>query len=761
MTDPSLTAALQVVYRLVEEGAPPNGIQPVDCGVYEEVIRELYDEYRSSVETTEILSKAGRSTDDPHQAAIANVRSLWAAHVRSPLPHQLPLIEAMRQVINGTLSRPRLGLIGIVDALQAAKDTAARRQLALDLVEDASALKPEELLRLKETLKTTFDIAPGWIREWVTAVKAAAKERQRRAAELIPAPAPSEAPEELRKTWPYLVLDGQMVFCAQRTDLFGAATVAQVPIADFHARIVEEHVGEDGRKVFLLDGETTHGRPWQLTMEAEDFADDRKLKAALTAAAGAQAPIAVGMAKHLGAAIQRLSGEIPSVKRYTRTGWADGVFLLPGRTIEGSTIILGRKLPYSIGEGAELDLGLQALESLLLSHGPTCGGPVLGFLLTPPLALPAGWRNERYGGFIAGRTGSLKSSLAQTAMCLYGPGFIRDDLLVKWGQGATNNALMAMAVAAYDLPFLIDNYKPNTGDGPKAFINLIHNIVEGGEKDRLNRSSELRDSRPVFAWPLVTGEDVPDKDPASLARVLVIPFSRPSNLEHLSKAQKLSMHLCAVGRAWIEWIEGEESTPIIAQAAERFDEVRREWANYLTTERPEMLNVLRVASNLATNELTWAIAEQHPALGSLMREHADAYYEGLTAIGKQMASYTAESSEAMQFIGMLRDMLTTDQAVLIDRGSRPGLDGSRMIGWKAEDNGAYLLMKSTRALMERHFGKDCLNQISERTLYSQLEELGYLMPGRDRATDVIWEHGKSQRVVRLTSQALGIGEIRD
>lgn len=750
----ALAAALQVVYRLVEDGAPPNGIQSADCGAYAELIQELYDEYHSSVQASQVLVAAGRSSEDPHQAAITNVRGLWAMQVRAALPHQLPLIEAMRRTVAGSLSRPRLGLLEIIEALQAAKDPGARRQLALDLVEDASALKPDELLRLKETLKTTFDIKPGWVNEWVNAVKQATKDRKQRAAELIPAPAPTEAPEETRQSWPYLVQDGRMVFCAQRSDMFGGSTIAQVPIADFHARIVEEHISEDGHKVFLLDGETMHGRPLQFTMEAEDFADDRKLKAALTAAAGAQAPIAVGMSKHLGAAIQRLSGEMPSIKRYTRTGWADGTFLLPGRPIEGTTIILSRKLPYSLSDEAHLDLGIQALEALLLSHTPQCGGPIVGFLLTPPLALPAGWRNERYGAFIAGRTGSLKSSLAQTAMCLYGPGFIRDDLLVKWGQGATNNALMAMAVAAYDLPFLIDNYKPNTGDGPKAFINLIHNIVEGGEKDRLQRNSELRDSRPVFAWPLVTGEDVPDRDPASLARVLVIPFSRPVDLSHLTKAQKLSPHLCAVGRAWIEWIESAESKPIITQAAERFDTVRREWASYLTAERPEMLNVLRVASNLATNELTWAIAEQHPALGPLMQRHAEAYYAGLTMIGKQMASYTAESSEAMQFIGMLRDMLTTGQAVLIERGNRPGLDGDRMVGWKSEDGGAYLLTKLARALMERHFGKDCLNQISERTMYSQLEELKYLVPGRERTTHLLREFSAVHRVIRLTPESL-------
>lgn len=755
MNDSALQSALHAVYHLVEQASPPNGIQPEDCGVYADLVHELYDEYASSLQAERMLVSAGRSTDDPHAAAITNVRSVWASHVRLGMAHEVPLIEAMRKAVAGSLGRPRMGLLEIIDALTNAKDAEARRKLTLDLVEDASALSPSDMLRLSETLKTTFQIPLAFIRDWKKAVLSVAKTRREAAASLVAAPEPAEADEAAKRTWPYLIDAGRIVFCAQRADMFGGSAVVRVPVADFTAKIVEEQVGEDGRKQFVIEGASITHRPFQLTMEAEEFADDKRLKAALTAAAGAQAPIAVGMAKHLGAAIQRLSGDIPSIKRYTRTGWADGVFLLPGRTIEGSTIVLGRKLPYGLGEGAQVELGLEGLEALILSHSPERGGPALAFLLTPPLALVAGWRNERYAFFVAGRTGSLKSSWSQCGMCLYGPGFIRDDLLVKWGQGATNNALMAMAVAAYDLPFLIDNYKPNTGDGPKAFINLIHNIVEGGEKDRLNRASELRDSRPVFAWPLVTGEDVPDHDPASLARVLVLPFARPDGVpEHLTKAQELSQHLSAVGHAWITWIEGDGKA-IVVQAAARFDAVRREWMEYLLGERPDMVNVLRVASNLATNELTWAIAEQHPQIGPLLQRYADPYFEGLKVIGTQMASYTAESLEATRFVGMLRDLLATDQAALIETTATPGLESERMIGWKAEDNGAYLLMKVARALMDRRFGKDCLGQISEKTLYSQLIDLGYLTPGRDKATVQLWAGGKNQRVIRLTAEALG------
>jgi hypothetical protein len=123
-------------------------------------------------------------------------------------------------------------------------------------------------------------------------------------------------------------------------------------------------------------------------------------------------------------------------------------------------------------------------------------------------------------------------------------------------------------------------------------------------------------------------------------------------------------------------------------------------------------------------------------------------------VALDMAKYTAEGLEAARFMGMLRDLLTTQQAVLIERGNRPGLDADRMVGWKADDGGAYILMQVARALMTRHFGKDCLNTISETTLYSQMKDLGYLISGKDKASTLIKELGAVQRVARLTPLAI-------
>jgi hypothetical protein len=264
-------------------------------------------------------------------------------------------------------------------------------------------------------------------------------------------------------------------------------------------------------------------------------------------------------------------------------------------------VSLPRKLPYAIDTAADLDLGKKALEALLQAMDPGCTTVAVTPAFQAPLARLADWHGERSGLFLAGRTGSLKSSFIQVVMSMYGAGFMRDDMLIKWGEGARRNAIMALATHAGDLPLLIDNYKPSTGGGARDLINLIHNILEGGEKDRLNRAAALRESKPISCWPLITGEDVPDQDPASLARMLVVQMPWPPGKPNdtLAEAQRLAPHLSALGKSWLEWLESEEGQARAREAAELFPVFRAQWAAELRKIRPEIVNILRVSSNLA------------------------------------------------------------------------------------------------------------------------------------------------------------------
>lgn len=556
-------------------------------------------------------------------------------------------------------------------------------------------------------------------------------------------------PLRFHSAWPYGIEDTMLVRYVETKD----GETKTIVIADFAATITAEVTDEDGAKTFEICGTATRGGPFRLEVDATIFGHDSKLRAALEAAAGARDPVRSDQAKHLGPAIKLLTrdDQLAQVRRYRRTGWLQNIFLLPGSEQAGVQIDLPHKLPYATQTG-DVDAALPVLDRLLQAVDPRISTPIVAMLLQAPLHRVAGWLNERYAIFVQGRTGSLKTSFCQTAMCLYGPGFAHSDNLIKWGEGATRNAVMAFATRAHDMPLLIDNYKPNTGGGDKDFINLIHNILEGGEKDRLNRASELKEAKPVHCFPLITGEDTPATDPASLARVLVLKFEwqRGAANPALTYAQDRSQMLCAIGDAWISWLEAEAGRAVAESYAGELNTRRAWWADYLRSLRPDMVNILRVATSLAVNELTWQIACYHPGLGSLLSRYTEAHFAGLQTIAATMADQTTEALAALRYLDALRELVTTGQALLVPRpvGVPTDPDRDRMIGWRDSD-GIYLLPKLALHAVKRLLGPGELAD-SPQTIYAQLDSLG-LLAGKDKqqTTRQIKIGGANKRVLHI------------
>ncbi|MSP11815.1 MAG: DUF927 domain-containing protein [Chloroflexi bacterium] len=370
-----------------------------------------------------------------------------------------------------------------------AADKLAVEARAIELIRQAAYLDTPDLLRLGHKLRA-LGLSHKSVDRWRQAVK--------EAQQALPMPQPGQhsAWREQHPHWPYAIAEGRMVV----THITAGGELQQAPICNFTARIVEEAVAEDGMRWFTLAGQTTAQYPFKLELPAEEFSDPRRLRAALVGAAGAKGTVMAGMAEHLAPAISTLTdGDLRRRQRFSRTGWHGASFLIPGREPEGVSLQLMRKLPYDIDGRGDWRSGLAALESLFQLAPAGKAAVIAAFLFQGPLAALLDWRNERYGLFITGRSGTFKTSLAQCGMSLYGAGFLRDDLLIKWGEGATRNAIMALATYAHDLPLLIDNYKPSTGDGARGFINLMHNLLEGGEKDRLSRAAEIKETNPSSA----------------------------------------------------------------------------------------------------------------------------------------------------------------------------------------------------------------------------------------------------------------------
>lgn len=568
-----------------------------------------------------------------------------------------------------------------------------------------------------------------------------------------PAPVDVDLPE----SWPYDDDGGRLCLLSKKIGEDGSVEIKATPICDFTATIVEEGTTEEGAKFYTIGGQSVRSGSFTVDIEAELFGDDRKLRSLLEAAAGAKDPVRAGMAKHLGPAIKLMTnGHLKQTRRYTRTGWQDGKFLIQGREAEGTSVRISRKLPYHLPANKDIAQGMDALDALINFVGVGTGTIVMSHLFLAPMAHWAGWRNERCGLFIAGRTGTQKSSVSQVAMCLYGPDFIKDENLIKWGEGATRNAVMAYATTAHDLPLLIDNYKPTTGGGGHDFTNLAHNIMEGGDRERLNRAAQLRETKPVFCWPVFTGEDVPDKDPASIARVIVTNFQKGRDMALLTIAQNKSEHISAVGAAWIDWLESTEGQNAVGEVAGDFDRARNDWHAKIKEVSPNTVNPMRVATNLATNELAWLALMQHPTLGEWAAKYMESHLQGLLHTVETMTNLTGQSLEANRFVDALRETIGSGRALILkEKTIAPESlidqrDKDRVIGWSDGGKGAYLLPDITITMLERTVGLD-LGNLSKNTLYAQLDELGMIgtksADGKSTVTQRLG--GKPQRVLHL------------
>jgi len=564
-------------------------------------------------------------------------------------------------------------------------------------------------------------------------------------------------------TWPYDVNGGRITYMKYvgRGD---NEEIVSVPVADFTAHITHQITTEYGDRHYRLSGKPVVGGGFTTEIRADDFAETQKLVSVLDGAAGALDPVRTGMRQHLGPAIKLLSRreKIENWRRFERVGWDGRHYLIPGRLGINVECKTDRCLPFSCPHDADLDKGMEALEYLLMAFAPETTAPVIGFALLPPIARVAGLHNERFGLFIVGRTGVLKTSYIQTVLACYGNGFLDDNTLLKWGEGATRNAIMALATQATDAPLLIDNYKPGVGGGNEHFVALWHNIIEGGEKRRLSRAAELKETRPIWAWPIATGEAVPSEDASTLARMLAIQFewARGQNNAELARAQLLAEHLPAVLGTLLDWLEGD-GWELVREHGKALSDLRQIYALKMLDTEAEAINTRRMGSSLAVLDIGWSVLEAHPILGSMFQRFTPAFHQGLEKIAAWQAGRSLEALEARQFLDGLCKLLDSGRLWLTknrELGTREAQNERRgFVGWRTIEESAYVLPDAitlVKSLMGTH-----LNGVSDRTIYNQLAEIGALAGsdvGRNTKLIRIGTDGSERpRTLWLTAGALG------
>ena len=398
-------------------------------------------------------------------------------------------------------------------------------------------------------------------------------------------------------------------------------------ICDGYARISEEMRRENGDAVFIIEGRgAKDSHTFKFEMNAFDFAESRKLKGKLTAQFGASNQVG-GLTSNV---IQQISLDIKKFRLIETPQWLDGKAAVQGLDlIPNLRYASNSRIPVNVGSGSLSD-AQQSLKDLLASWDRKLTTVAFVAVLGAPVV--AKWYpGDRFGLVIRALTGSGKTESIKNAMGTYGRGYLNEDSLMRWGAGATTNALMKAAATSGFLPFLVDNYKPLKRDDESNLIGLIQAILEGSDKARLTSDSEFKESLKFACTLLITGEDFPEES-STMARCLVLDWSPIHNPARLTNAQGLAHNLPALGREWLTWLS--ENSAIVEEVFKDFDSNRIEFFKELVV-LENAINPGRLSSTLTLLRMIWKVALKCPALAEVLTEFNDDFEEGIDSLMKK------------------------------------------------------------------------------------------------------------------------------
>jgi putative DNA primase/helicase len=557
--------------------------------------------------------------------------------------------------------------------------------------------------------------------------------------------------------WPFAVQDGCLVMFKKTK-----GKIDFEKLADLQARIIHEIIDENDERIYVIEGVGKRGGPFRKEISAADWGSPSRLKAALDAISSLDTVYA-GSTEHLGSAIKNLSGGQVITRRYNRIGWRDGRFLIPGREPAGIEIKLDDKAAaYHLPGGADMGHAVTALDALMDGIGEY-GTVVVAHALLGPLAALAGWRGDRYGLFLRGITGSMKTTTGRLAMALWGPRFASEQLFEKMGaHGGTANGIIGRAAEIGDLPWMLDNFKPNT-QGRESAVALIHALMEGHTKSRQTRTGQNAKTTPLHCWPLMTGEDIPGTDTAALARLIIVDLeSKHGEVpEGIAVATDLAGHLHAIGAAWLDLLEGPRGPAVVGMAKDVFDTARAQFAEHIRIHSPRAENILRSATNFALQSAVWsALAELEPIHDLIMGRMA-LHHQTLLDLAGSIERHTSDHLEANKFLAILGALMATGRVHVLPIGATSAPHGVPVIGWYDGESNLCLYPDLAIQAVET-VNRDALNGMTKNSLYAQLKTLDALATvGRDgKSTVPLYDPvtGKRPRVLVLKSSALEEGE---
>lgn len=486
-------------------------------------------------------------------------------------------------------------------------------------------------------------------------------------------------------------------------------------ICDGFARISEEMRRENGDAIFIIEGRgAKDSHTFKFEMNAFDFAETRKLKGKLTAQFGACNRVG----SLTGDIIQQISLEIKKFQLIETPRWLDDKAVVPGLDlVPNLKYATNPRIPVNVDSG-NLGDAQQCLRDLLSSWDRGFTTVAYAAVLGAPLV--ARWYpGDRFGIVLRAVTGSGKTEFIKNAMATYGKGYLNEDILMRWGAGATTNALMKAAATAGFLPFLVDNYKPIKRDDEANLIGLIQAVLEGSDKSRLTSESEFKESLKFACTLLVTGEDFPQES-STMARCLVVDWSPIHDTARLTNAQGLAHNLPALGREWLTWLS--ENDAAVRVVLTDFERSRAELFKELVA-LEDAVNPGRLSTSLTLLRMIWNVALECPALTDVLAEFNEDFEKGIGSLMKSAPGDTTAANEAEDFVGTLNELIGSGRARLVrDNTEIGGLKD--VVGWIRTDGEVCIYPKIARNMVAAT--SPTAQKLSAATLHKQLDDRGFI-----------------------------------
>ena len=374
-------------------------------------------------------------------------------------------------------------------------------------------------------------------------------------------------------------------YCSERGKLLqeridnSTGEVTYIPLATFTPLIRAEVTRDNGietRKELHIDGISSNGRVFpSAIVPAKSFAGMSWVAEAF----GVEANIYAGQNKkdQLRFAIQAAS--IPGMERrtvYSHSGWREingrQCYLFNGGAIgtAGLSVELeGNLSTYALPDSnIQLQEAVQASKAFLSVGAMHVTAPLLSAMYLAPLCsfLQDSGYAPAFVPFIAGRTGTRKTSICALVLSHYGR-FSNKQPPASFSD--TANSIRHKAFLLKDMPLLVDDYHPNTDQRSRARMAEIAQQLarawgDQSERGRMQSDLTVRVAEPPRGLGIMSGEEVPDIGESGIARfysVDVHPGDVPITPE-LTILQNKARHgaLVKAMRGYIDYIQPQISS---------------------------------------------------------------------------------------------------------------------------------------------------------------------------------------------------------